>query len=86
MSEKNMKSVVGVQIGKVNASNGTDNYGLPIFIATDKPAWLLDWNGAMVAIDSLLKQIDSKASISETELDALKVQIESANNAISGLQ
>lgn len=86
MSEKNMKSVVGVQIGKVNASNGTDNYGLPIFIATDKPAWLLDWNGAMVAIDSLLKQIDSKASVSETELDALKVQIESANNAISGLQ
>lgn len=86
MSEKNMKSVVGVQIGKVNASNGTDNYGLPIFIATDKPAWLLDWNGAMVAIDSLLKQIDSKASISETELDALKVQIESANNAISVLQ
>lgn len=86
MSEKNMKSVVGVQIGKVNASNGTDNYGLPIFIATDKPAWLLDWNGAMVAIDSLLKQIDNKASISEQELDALKVQIESANTAISGLQ
>lgn len=86
MSEKNMKSVVGVQIGKVNASNGTDNYGLPIFIATDKPAWLLDWNGAMVAIDSLLKQIDNKASISETELDALKLQIESANTAISGLQ
>ena len=86
MSEKNMKSVVGVQIGKVNASNGTDNYGLPIFIATDKPAWLLDWNGAMVAIDSLLKQIDNKSSISETELDALKVQLESANTAISGLQ
>lgn len=86
MSEKNMKSVVGVQIGKVNASNGTDNYGLPIFIATDKPAWLLDWNGAMVAIDSLLKQIDNKASISEKELDAIKVQIESANTAISGLQ
>lgn len=86
MSEKNMKSVVGVQIGKVNASNGTDNYNLPIFVATDKPAWLLDWNGAMMAIDSLLKQIDNKASISETELDALKVQIESANTAISGLQ
>lgn len=83
---KNMKSVVGVQIGKVNASNGTDNYGLPIFVATDKPAWLLDWNGAMVAIDSLLKQIDTKANLSETELDALKVQIESANTAISGLQ
>lgn len=81
-----MKSVVGVQIGKVNASNSTDNYGLPLFIATDKPTWLLDWNGAMVAIDSLLKQIDSKASVSESELDAIKVQIESANNAISGLQ
>lgn len=86
MSEKNMKSVVGVQIGKVNASNGTDNYGLPLFVATDKPAWLLDWNGAMVAIDSLLKQIDNKLSISETELDALKVQLENANTAISGLQ
>lgn len=86
MSEKNMKNVVGVQIGKVNASNGTDNYNLPLFIATDKPAWLLDWNSAMMGIDSLLKQIDNKANLSDTELDALKVQIESANIAISGLQ
>lgn len=45
MSEKNMKSVVGVQIGKVNASNGTDNYGLPIFIAIrqTRMAFRLEW-------------------------------------------
>lgn len=87
MSEiKNLSTVVGVEIGKVNATNGTENYGLPIFVATDKPSWLLDWNGAMTAIDSLLKQIESKSSISETELDALKVQMSSAEESITALQ
>lgn len=87
MSEiKNLSTVVGVEIGKVNATNGTENYGLPIFVATDKPSWLLDWNGAMTAIDSLLKQIENKSSISETELDALKVLMSSAEESITALQ
>ena len=40
-----------------NATNSTTNYGLPLFIATDKPAWLVDWNNTMIEIDKKLKEI-----------------------------
>lgn len=39
----------------MSATNTTTNYGLPIFIETDKPAWLVDFNGAMRTIDAALK-------------------------------
>lgn len=39
----------------MSATNTTTNYGLPIFIETDKPAWLVDFNGAMRTIDATLK-------------------------------
>lgn len=40
-----------------NATNSTTNYGLPLFVATDKPAWLVDWNNTMIEIDKDLKAI-----------------------------
>ena len=40
-----------------NATNSTTNYGLPLFVATDKPAWLIDWNNTMNEIDKDLKAI-----------------------------
>lgn len=39
----------------MGATNTTTNYGLPIFIETDKPAWLVDFNGAMRSIDTQMK-------------------------------
>ena len=33
-------------------TNSTPNYNLPQFLTTDKPAWLTDINGAMLAIDT----------------------------------
>ena len=39
----------------MSATNTTTNYSLPIFIETDKPAWLVDFNGAMRSIDSQMK-------------------------------
>lgn len=40
----------------MSATNATTYYELPVFIATDKPAWLIDWNGAMNAIDTAIKE------------------------------
>ena len=40
-----------------NATNSTTNYGLPLFVATDKPAWLVDWNNTMTELDRVLKAI-----------------------------
>lgn len=39
----------------MSATNTTTNYNLPIFIETDKPSWLVDFNGAMRSIDSQMK-------------------------------
>lgn len=39
----------------MSATNTTTNYSLPIFIGSDKPAWLVDFNGAMNAIDAQMK-------------------------------
>ena len=39
----------------MSATNRTANYNLPIFIETDKPAWLVDFNGAMRSIDAQMK-------------------------------
>lgn len=39
----------------MSATNTTTNYNLPIFIGADKPAWLVDFNGAMNAIDAQMK-------------------------------
>lgn len=40
-----------------NATNQTANYGLPKFIATDKPAWLVDWNNTMDELDRIIKAV-----------------------------
>ena len=39
----------------MSATNHTTNYNLPVFVGTDKPAWLVDFNGAMNAIDAQMK-------------------------------
>lgn len=39
----------------MSATQRTENYNLPIFIETDKPAWLVDFNGAMRSIDAQMK-------------------------------
>ena len=69
-----------------NATNETPNYGLPIFIGSDKPSWLTDWNGSMTEIDSLLKQIETVGSANSTQIEGLKTSLETANNAITALQ
>lgn len=38
----------------MSATNHTTHYNLPVFVETDKPAWLVDFNGAMNAIDAAI--------------------------------
>ena len=35
----------------MSATNQTTYYDLPLFIGTDVPSWLGDWNNTMNAID-----------------------------------
>lgn len=56
----------------MSATNTTANYNLPIFVGTDKPAWLVDFNGAMNTIDAQMKlNADAAANAASIAAGAL---------------
>lgn len=57
----------------MSATNKTEYYELPQFEASDKPAWLTDFNNAMATIDTALHAI----SESNTEIDLKTINGES---------
>lgn len=71
----------------MSATNKTLNYELPIFIDTDKPSWLGDWNGAMTKIDNSIKTIDGVAESGVTMANEALTTAEgattTANNALT---
>lgn len=71
----------------MSATNKTLNYELPIFIDTDKPSWLGDWNGAMTKIDNSIKTIDGVAesgvTVANEALTTAEGAVTTANNALT---
>lgn len=51
----------------MSATNSTTNFELPLFIGSDKPAWLTDWNGAMNTIDAKIQEAKTEAASATTE-------------------
>ena len=45
----------------MSATNKTTYYELPIFIGTDTPSWLGDWNNSMSKIDTALNDVHTEA-------------------------
>lgn len=41
-------------------SKGTTNYNLPLFTKGDRPAWLTDFNSAMLEVDNVVKGLSDK--------------------------
>lgn len=61
------------------STNKTTHFELGQFVGTDKPAWLIDYNGDMIKIDLALKSIqdlangaDAKATTSQSEVNTLE--------------
>lgn len=69
-----------------NATNSTPNYGLPIFIDTDKPSWLVDWNGAMTELDTVIKEISTSEEANENLITMANANIAKINNTIEKIQ
>lgn len=69
----------------MSASNKTPNYELPIFIGTDKPSWLTDFDGAMTKIDTALHDLSEAATAGVTK-DYVDGQIEIVTNSLNALQ
>ena len=67
----------------MSATNATTNYSLPLFIGTDKPAWLVDWNGAMTAIDAQMKVNATAILANETAISGLSTTVSAHTTSTS---
>ncbi len=53
-------------------TNATANYELSQFLGTDKPAWLVDYNGDMLKIDTALKAVADAEAASAEDIQELQ--------------
>ena len=67
----------------MSATNSTTNYALPIFIGTDKPAWLVDWNSAMTDIDAAIKGVDTDVQGAIVDISGLTSTVASHTSTLS---
>lgn len=66
----------------MSATNATPIIGLPLFIGTDKPAWLTDWNGAMNTIDTAIANLQTAEGGTATGLAALSQSVEALSGTV----
>ena len=67
----------------MSSTNTTTYYELPVFIATDKPAWLTDWNGAMNAIDTAIKEALTAGENAQTTANTATTSISTINDSLT---
>ena len=69
----------------MTATNRTENYNLSQFVGTDRPTWLVDYNGDMAKIDMQMKQnADDIASASAGRLTSVSHTADLTGNGTSG--
>lgn len=67
----------------MSATNSTPIINLPLFIGSDKPAWLTDWNGAMNAIDTAIANLQTAEAGTATSLASLAQSVEALSGTVS---
>lgn len=67
----------------MSATNTTPTIGLPLFIGTDKPAWLTDFNGAMNTIDGAIANLQTAEGGTASSLAALSQSVEALSGTVS---
>lgn len=65
-----------------NATNSTTNYGLPKFIATDKPAWLVDWNNTMDELDTLIAGVAGNIETAQTAIETISAALQTLEGVV----
>lgn len=70
----------------MSATNKTTNYQLPIFVGTDIPSWLTDFNGAMQKIDTAVKSASTTGGVTKDYVDnAIQTQITTISTKLNDL-
>lgn len=61
----------------MSATQKTTNYQLPIFVGTDIPSWLTDFNGAMNKIDEAIKGASTTGGVTQDYVDGIRDELQS---------
>ena len=69
----------------MSATNSTTHYELPSFLGGDKPAWLVDWNGAMATIDSAIYEAKQAADTASASAGAVASDLATLSGTVSTL-
>ena len=69
----------------MSATNSTTNYHLPIFIGTDIPSWLVDWNNAMTALDDAIAKALLAGQTAEADVSALESTVQAIQTSVTAL-
>lgn len=67
----------------MSATNKTTHYELPVFLGSDKPAWLVDWNGAMGDIDSAIYEAKTTADSASTGITTVAADLATLSGTVS---
>ena len=67
----------------MSATNTTTYYEFPVFVGSDKPAWLVDWNGAMNSIDSAIHEAKAEADANASNISSLQSDVTSLAGSVS---
>lgn len=70
----------------MSATQKTTNYQLPIFVGTDIPSWLTDFNGAMEKIDTAVKQASMTGDVTQEDVDELQHNITQLTTKVNNLE
>lgn len=66
----------------MGSTNKTTNYGLSQFIASDKPAWLVDYNGDMEKIDVGMEENKQSAEGNSTKITQIETNLEQVTQTV----
>lgn len=67
----------------MSATNKTTHYELPVFLGSDKPAWLVDWNGAMAAIDAAIYEAYTTAQSASSSAASVASDLATLSGTVS---
>ena len=67
----------------MSATNSTTHYSLPSFLGSDKPAWLVDWTGAMATIDSAIYEAKQSGDSAGASASAVASDLATLSSTVS---
>lgn len=66
----------------MSSTNKTENYGLSQFIASDKPAWLVDYNADMNKIDAGMEENKQGVEGNGTKINQIETNLEQVTQTV----